>query len=118
MKKFLIKGAVKCDLCGDIIISRARHDYHKCSCNNVTIDGGGYLVYGNNEVKTPSFLSGSSRVGGKVESSYSIIDYEKGFPVENYFELQALLFNDWNKREDKYKILKKGDLHNNGINRG
>lgn len=32
--------AVKCKLCGDTIYSRARHDFHRCSCGKVAIDGG------------------------------------------------------------------------------
>lgn len=36
----IIKNAVKCLKCGDIIESKYRHDYVTCSCGNVSVDGG------------------------------------------------------------------------------
>lgn len=30
----------ECPLCGDILFSRARHDYRTCSCGNTSVDGG------------------------------------------------------------------------------
>lgn len=39
MKK-IIKNALKCLKCGDIIESKNRHDYVTCSCGNVSVDGG------------------------------------------------------------------------------
>ena len=33
-------NAVQCPECKDIIFSRARHDFHYCSCGYVFIDGG------------------------------------------------------------------------------
>jgi hypothetical protein len=33
-------GAIKCRKCGDIIWSRAAHDFHWCTCESVAIDGG------------------------------------------------------------------------------
>ena len=33
-------NAVQCPECKDIIFSRARHDFHHCSCGYVFIDGG------------------------------------------------------------------------------
>ena len=32
--------AIKCRKCGDIIYSRAVHDFHFCSCEKCAIDGG------------------------------------------------------------------------------
>lgn len=32
--------AIKCKNCGDIIWSRAQHDFHECTCGSVAIDGG------------------------------------------------------------------------------
>jgi len=32
--------AVKCPNCGDLIYSRATHDFHFCSCKKVFVDGG------------------------------------------------------------------------------
>lgn len=39
MKK-LIKNQAKCLKCGDIIVSKHRHDFVTCSCGNVSVDGG------------------------------------------------------------------------------
>lgn len=39
MKK-IIKNALKCLKCGDVIESKDRHDYVTCSCGNVSVDGG------------------------------------------------------------------------------
>lgn len=36
----IIKNCVKCKSCGDIIISTHRHDFKRCSCGRVAIDGG------------------------------------------------------------------------------
>ena len=33
-------NAVQCPKCKDIIFSRARHDFHYCSCGDTFIDGG------------------------------------------------------------------------------
>lgn len=39
MKK-IIKNAIKCNLCGDIIESLHKHDYKSCLCGAVFVDGG------------------------------------------------------------------------------
>lgn len=36
----IIKNCVKCKSCGDIIISTPRHDFKRCSCGRVAVDGG------------------------------------------------------------------------------
>jgi hypothetical protein len=47
MEKTLIYNAVQCNLCNDVIESYHRHDFKKCSCKNVTVDGGlDYIRYG------------------------------------------------------------------------
>lgn len=38
--KRIIKNSIKCNLCGDIISSKHRHDSKWCSCQSVGIDGG------------------------------------------------------------------------------
>lgn len=42
MKK-LIRNAIQCNFCGEVIESRYGHDYVKCSCGRVAVDGG--LLY-------------------------------------------------------------------------
>jgi hypothetical protein len=36
----IIKNAIKCIHCGDIIESRYRHDFVTCSCGCCSVDGG------------------------------------------------------------------------------
>lgn len=36
----IIKNCVKYKSCGDIIISTHRHDFKRCSCGRVAVDGG------------------------------------------------------------------------------
>lgn len=39
MKK-IIKNCIKCNCCGDIIVSEDRHDFKWCTCGAVAVDGG------------------------------------------------------------------------------
>lgn len=45
-------NAVKCLMCGEILISRHRHDFKMCSCSNKTfVDGGfDYMRVGGREM--------------------------------------------------------------------
>lgn len=36
----IIKNAIKCVKCGDIIESKSRHDFVTCGCGSVSVDGG------------------------------------------------------------------------------
>lgn len=36
----IIKNCVKCKSCSDVIISTHRHDFKRCSCGRVAVDGG------------------------------------------------------------------------------
>ena len=36
----IITNKAKCNICGDVIESRHRHDFKTCSCGNVSVDGG------------------------------------------------------------------------------
>lgn len=36
----IIKNAIKCNKCGDIIESTYRHDFKWCSCKECAVDGG------------------------------------------------------------------------------
>lgn len=36
----ILKNCVKCNHCGEVIESRHRHDYVRCSCGAVAVDGG------------------------------------------------------------------------------
>lgn len=36
----IIKNAIQCNHCGDIIESKSTHDFKTCSCGRVSVDGG------------------------------------------------------------------------------
>ncbi len=36
----IIKNCIKCNLCGDIIVSETVHDFKFCKCGAVSADGG------------------------------------------------------------------------------
>ncbi len=45
--KKIILNRIKCLHCGDVIVSSYTHDYKKCSCGKVSVDGGtSYLKRG------------------------------------------------------------------------
>lgn len=35
----IVKNCIKCKSCGDVIISTHRHDFKRCSCGRVAVDG-------------------------------------------------------------------------------
>ncbi len=39
MRKIRV-NQVRCDRCGEVIVSRTRHDLRWCSCRGVAVDGG------------------------------------------------------------------------------
>ena len=73
---------VKCIECGDIIFSRARHDFRSCGCGYTSIDGG--LEY--------------SKVS--CEDLNTVICLEVDLPVT-----KKELYNDWNYHLNNYGIL-------------
>ena len=45
--KKIIKNSIKCNLCGDIIVSKHNHDKVTCKCGACSVDGGNsYLKRG------------------------------------------------------------------------
>lgn len=59
MEKNLIYNSVICLLCGETLVSRHRHDYKTCSCENATmVDGGNeYQRYGGKDINMVKSLS-------------------------------------------------------------
>ena len=74
--------ALKCLVCGSIVYSRARHDFHWCPCKSVAIDGGqvDYI-----------------KVNGNFED-YEMITIEVDVTLKE-------LYNDWNKEINKYGLI-------------
>lgn len=67
---------VICEECGQIIFSRARHDFRSCVCGHTSVDGGFDYV----------------KVCG---SSWSLIELEIKATKQE-------LYHDWNSRRDEY----------------
>jgi len=40
MEKILIKNSIVCRTCGDVLVSTHTHDFVRCSCEAVYLDGG------------------------------------------------------------------------------
>lgn len=77
--------AIKCPECKDVIFSRARHDFHSCSCKVVSIDGG---------------------------FDYTRILFSPGIKSPKIFEIEVEqtreeLYLDWNLSKDKFGIIQK-----------
>ncbi len=74
---------VRCNHCGDFIYSRARHDFHSCSCGSISVDGGfDYL-----------------RVLGKGGVDYEVEKHDVAATKKE-------LYDDWNTQTNKYGWVK------------
>lgn len=74
--------AIKCPKCRDTIFSRARHDFHWCSCGEIAVDGG---------------------------FDYLKISFKKEMPSQIALEVEETkkeLFDDWNFGKDKFGLIK------------
>lgn len=56
----MIRNAIRCKKCGDVIESKHRHDFKWCKCRSVFVDGG--LDY--------------QRIGGNLENYENLVKYE------------------------------------------
>ena len=74
----MIKTALYCRKCEDVIISRTRHDFNRCKCLDVAIDGGHEYM----------------RVCYETDADYQVIDIDLPYTSEE-------LYQDWNSRRDK-----------------
>ena len=82
-EKLKIK-AIKCPKCKEVIFSRARHDFHYCSCNSLYVDGGfDYLRYGGKE---------------DAFDNVEFIDLELDVTKKE-------LYDDWNKKINKFGVI-------------
>lgn len=86
MNKNIKVNALQCSNCGDIIFSRAVHDFRSCTCEECFVDGGfEYFKYGGEffKPKEPEILI--------LELNISKKD----------------LYKDWNHSIDRYGLIKK-----------
>ena len=80
-------NAYQCLFCGDIVYSRALHDFRECSCKKMFVDGGfDYIRVGYN-----------TTFGVKLK-------------VVKLRTTRKELFNDWNEGKDKYGLIRENDL--------
>jgi hypothetical protein len=86
----------ECEECGDLIFSRALHDYHYCSCGKLGIDGG-------------ISEAGIMEVGKNSDNYVRLITNGSQNPKSKVIEIPQTrkeLFDDWNEGEDKYGIIR------------
>ena len=81
-------NAIKCKGCGDIIYSRAIHDFHWCSCHKCAVDGGFdyFKIVGNRE-------------------DWETVDMDV-LPYLSTSEAMRALYDDWNNKTEKYGLVK------------
>lgn len=79
--------AIKCSECNCTIFSRARHDFRRCLCGRISIDGGFDYV----ELNFPADK-----------------DIPKIFDLE-VDQTPMELYEDWNTRRDKYGLFQPND---------
>ena len=61
----IIRNAIRCNICGDEIESKHRHDFVTCKCGACSVDGG------------HDYLRAASRKKGAIPTSRSLITAEK-----------------------------------------
>lgn len=83
----LVKG-IRCKNCGDIIYSRAQHDFRWCGCEKCAIDGG-FDYY--------------RIIGDKDDWELMEIDILKD---KDHDEALKILYDDWNFEKNKYGMIK------------
>ena len=73
--------AAQCPNCGDILFSRARHDFRTCTCGDTSVDGGRSYLH----------------------LSYKVLPdmFELEIP-----QTQAELHEDYNTRADRFGLIK------------
>lgn len=83
-------SAVECAKCEAVVYSRARHDFHWCPCGAIAIDGG---------------------------FDYKKVCYRDASPRHLFVEVadvsKQVLYDDWNKQQDKYGTILKENRQKN-----
>lgn len=96
----IIINASKCLMCGDIVFSRARHDFRSCYCGNLSVDGG------------PFYRDDSGNIGGEkygrtlihIPSKAEIDDIKIDLTTIDLSNISKILFDDWNQRKNEYGL--------------
>ena len=90
----IIKNVIRCNLCGDEIESKHRHDYVKCKCGACAVDGGhDYLRRSFSSVSDYTdlsvTLSGAASASQSAKEAPESVDYQirnATYHVERVFE--------------------------------
>jgi hypothetical protein len=68
----IIRNALKCNKCGDVIQSTYTHDYVECSCGSTIVDGGNsYLRWGGNDFTDLSISTDKQYVPHSAQLEHS-----------------------------------------------
>lgn len=76
----------QCPICKDWIFSRAHHDFRRCTCGNIFVDGG---------------------------FRYTRIGFDKKLPesmVVNMKQTKEELYDDWNLNRNLFGLIKDGSV--------
>ena len=77
----MIVNAYLCPRCDSLVFSRARHDYRRCPCGDIAVDGG---------------------------TDYTRLTYKHSRPKQISYEVNLSideLYNDWNHRDENYGLV-------------
>lgn len=91
-------GAIKCLLCGDTVYSRTNHDFKRCYCGNVFMDGG--PVFRNNE------SNGHYRCGAKILDKSEDTFIKLDVNATDLEKVGKILFDDWNNEENEFGLMR------------
>lgn len=94
-------SAVKCLECKDTIYSRANHDFHRCTCGLIFVDGGNWS---NEKLDEGISICGYRRIGGEQHKFKRLVITLTKFA--SLQEAKQALYDDWNKRKGVYGIIK------------
>lgn len=88
----ILRNAIKCNHCGDIIESTHVHDFKECSCKRVFVDGGHEYM----------------RRGFKEKDDYTeLSEYREKTFEDKVKEEEEMRLRELKEREDFYRLVKK-----------
>ena len=70
----ILKNAIKCNYCGDVIVSKHTHDFVTCKCGKVSVDGGNEYLRRTYTNSLDDFQEWSEVIEGDEESNKNYIE--------------------------------------------
>ena len=96
----IVSNTIKCKLCNDIIYSAHRHDFKKCKCGEIFVDGGtDYLRRGASDLDNiieMSIIMDEKTVQDCIDNVKWALDTKRNNRGIAYAVLRALRDNDYN----------------------